>query len=139
MDSDDRPIGRVLSRREAIALLGVTGLAACAPSAVFTGGASPAATSAATVAATGGTTVALPSCIVRPALTEGPYFVDEKLERTDIRSDPTTNAVRPGMALALTFNVSKIAGGQCTTLSGAQVDVWHCDALGVYSDATDPS
>ena len=27
----------------------------------------------------------------------------------------------------------------CTALANAQVDVWHCDAAGVYSDASDPS
>ena len=131
MDSDDRPVGRILSRREVLALLGATGLAACAPSAVVSSTASPAAT--ANAPAAGGSTTALPSCIVRPALTEGPYFVDEKLNRSDIRESKT------GTPLALTFNVSKIAGSACSALAGAQVDIWHCDAAGVYSDATDPS
>jgi protocatechuate 3,4-dioxygenase beta subunit len=81
----------------------------------------------------------LPSCVVRPALTEGPYFVDEKLDRSDIRSDPSTNAVKPGVPLALTFLVSHVSGGGCAALVGATVDVWHCDALGVYSDSTDPN
>jgi protocatechuate 3,4-dioxygenase beta subunit len=81
----------------------------------------------------------LPSCVVRPALTEGPYFVDEKLNRSDIRSEPSTNTVKPGIALALTFVVSRVSGTSCAALANATVDVWHCDALGVYSDATDPS
>jgi protocatechuate 3,4-dioxygenase beta subunit len=81
----------------------------------------------------------LPSCVARPALTEGPYFVDEKLNRSDIRADPSTNAVKPGVALALTFLVSRVSGTACAELAGATVDVWHCDALGVYSDAADPS
>ena len=79
------------------------------------------------------------TCVVRPALTEGPYFVDEKLDRSDIRSDPSTGAARPGTPLVLTFNVSRVASGSCVSLQGAQVDIWHCDALGVYSDASDPS
>ena len=37
------------------------------------------------------------------------------------------------MPLALTLSVAR-AGATCTALEGAQVDVWHCDALGVYSD-----
>jgi protocatechuate 3,4-dioxygenase beta subunit len=76
---------------------------------------------------------------VRPALTEGPYFVDEKLNRSDIRSDPASNAVRPGIPLGLTFLVSRVTGSACVALAIATVDVWHCDALGVYSDATDPT
>jgi protocatechuate 3,4-dioxygenase beta subunit len=77
-------------------------------------------------------------CVARPAMTEGPYFVDEKLERSDIRSDPGTGTVKQGTPLALTFAVSQLASGACTPLAGAQVDVWHCDAEGVYSDVRDP-
>jgi protocatechuate 3,4-dioxygenase beta subunit len=74
------------------------------------------------------------SCVVRPQLTEGPYFVDEKLNRSDIRTDPTTGALRPGVPLILNFNVSAVNGSSCVPLPGAYVDVWHCDALGTYSD-----
>lgn len=73
-------------------------------------------------------------CILTAALTEGPFFVDEKLNRADIRSDPVTGAVSAGIPLALTFNVSRVANNACTPLTGAYLDVWHCDAGGVYSD-----
>lgn len=76
------------------------------------------------------------SCVVRPQLTEGPYFVDEKLNRSDIRTDPTTGAARPGVPLILNFNVSATSGSSCVPLPNAYVDVWHCDALGTYSDVT---
>ena len=144
IDVDDRPVGRILTRREILALLGGSALvAACAPNALGSPSATAAATQAAatTAAATaaGSAAAVLPSCVVRPALTEGPYFVDEKLNRSDIRSDPATSAVKPGVTLALTFLVSKVSGTSCAALANATVDVWHCDALGVYSDATDPS
>jgi len=74
------------------------------------------------------------SCIVTAALEEGPFFVDERLNRADIRTDPVTGAVSAGVPLALTFNVSRVAGNACTPLTGAYLDVWHCDAGGVYSD-----
>jgi len=74
------------------------------------------------------------SCVVRPQLTEGPYFVDERLNRSDIRTDPTTNIAKPGALLRLAFNVSRVVGSSCSPLAGAYVDVWHCDALGTYSD-----
>jgi protocatechuate 3,4-dioxygenase beta subunit len=141
VDADDRPIGRILGRREVLGLLGGSALlAACAPATLVT--ASPT-RGAATGAPSGGaaaaapTATAVPSCIVRPALTEGPYFVDEKLERSDIRADPSTGSATPGVPLELTFLVSRVGSG-CTALAGATVDVWHCDALGVYSDAADP-
>jgi protocatechuate 3,4-dioxygenase beta subunit len=80
----------------------------------------------------------MPACVARPEATEGPYFVDERLERSDIRSDPATGAVKVGLPLALAFRVSRIENGACTPLAGAMVDVWHCDAEGVYSDVRDP-
>ena len=142
LDNDDAQVGRILSRREILALLGgssVALLAACAPGALTS--ASPTATAQQTsaaattaAAATSAAATVLPSCIVRPALTEGPYFVDEKLDRSDIRSDPASGVVRPGAVLTLNFLVSRVSGSACTALSGAVVDVWHCDALGVYSD-----
>lgn len=70
------------------------------------------------------------------ALTEGPYFVDEMLNRSDIRADPVSGAISPGTLLGLTFNVSRIQSGACTPLTGAYLDVWHADAGGVYSDVS---
>lgn len=124
MRSDDVPVGRVLTRREALAVLGASGL-------VFLGSArrSPA-------WATQGRPA--PACVVRPEQTEGPYFVDGKLERSDIRSDPATGVVKEGTPLALVIAVSRLAQGSCAPLAGAHVDVWHCDAAGVYSGVEDP-
>lgn len=149
MDRDDRMIGRLLTRREALAVLGSTGLAAlmasCAPEELeqvlatvgpATEPASP--TEAATAAAEAGGEVALPSCVVRPELTEGPYFVDERLNRSDIRSDPASGAVSEGAPLELTFQVSEVGTAGCTPREGDFVDIWHCDARGVYSGVTDP-
>jgi protocatechuate 3,4-dioxygenase beta subunit len=80
------------------------------------------------------TAVATPACVVTPTETEGPYFVDERLNRSDITIDPTGGVARPGTPLALTFTIARVGSGGCTALSGAQLDVWHCDAGGVYSD-----
>lgn len=74
------------------------------------------------------------SCVLTAALTEGPYFVDEKLLRSDIRTDPTTGTVSAGTPLSLQFNVARLANSACTPLTGAYLDVWHADATGVYSD-----
>jgi protocatechuate 3,4-dioxygenase beta subunit len=123
MDSDDRPVGSVLTRREAMALLGSAGAMAWL-------GRSPTDASARAARSS--------PCVVRPAMTPGPYYVDEKLDRSDVRSDPTDGTVKQGALLLLTFNVSTIARGACAPLAGAIVDLWHCDAEGVYSDAVDP-
>jgi protocatechuate 3,4-dioxygenase beta subunit len=136
VDNDDAPVGRILTRREILALLGGVAVAACAPAALS----SPAPTvaaSASPTASAAGSIVAMPACVVVPALTEGPYFVDEKLNRSDIRSDADGGKPKAGSQLDITFNVGRVANNACGTLPGATVDVWHCDALGVYSDASD--
>lgn len=63
--------------------------------------------------------------------------MDERLKRSDIRSDPTDRSVSQGVPLRLEFQVSRITGNSCTPLNDAIVDVWQCDALGVYSDFED--
>lgn len=129
MDNDDETVGRVLSRREALALLGSVGVGLLA---------TRASGQAETDTARGRTTQPrLPSCVVRPQQTEGPYFVDGTLNRSDIRSDPGTGALVAGAALALEFRVSRVGSGTCAPLAGALVDVWQCDALGVYSAVRD--
>jgi protocatechuate 3,4-dioxygenase beta subunit len=81
----------------------------------------------------------LPDCVVRPAQMEGPYFVDERLLRSDIREDPSDGSVSEGALFALTIVVSRVDGTACTPLPGVLVDLWHCDAAGIYSDVQDPA
>jgi protocatechuate 3,4-dioxygenase beta subunit len=129
MDRDDVQVGRLLSRREILALLGASGMAALA-------GCKPSRDVADVGTARG---AVLPSCVVRPEQTEGPYFVDARLDRSDIRSDPGTGAVKAGTPLQIALVVSRIAdGAACTPLAGARVDLWQCDAAGVYSGVRDP-
>ena len=82
---------------------------------------------------------ALPACVLTPQQTEGPYFVDERLNRSDIRGNPADGAISEGVPLKLTINVSQVAASGCTPLAGLFVDIWQCDALGVYSDVNDVS
>jgi protocatechuate 3,4-dioxygenase beta subunit len=145
LDDDDRPIGRWLSRREVLALFGVGGVAvvaaACAPgssaapSAISapagSGSASP--TAAPSAAASASAVAEVPQCVVIPELTEGPYYVDTGLERSDIRPDTTTGETVPGATLTLTWYVSRLESDACVPVEGAVVDLWHCDALGTYS------
>jgi protocatechuate 3,4-dioxygenase beta subunit len=124
MHNDDAMVGRLLTRRELVALLGMSGVAAMADP-LF--GQGPPAN-------------ALPACVVQPEQTEGPYFVDEMLNRADIRTEPATKAAKAGLPLRVAFSVSQIgSNGTCTPLPGAQVDLWQCDAAGVYSGVQDPT
>ena len=74
-----------------------------------------------------------------PAIEEGPYFIDDKLNRSDIRTDPTTGKQSPGSPLELTLTVLAVGKTACKPLAGAMVDVWHCDASGAYSEFKDPN
>jgi protocatechuate 3,4-dioxygenase beta subunit len=90
--------------------------------------------------AAGAAPSALPACIVRPEQTEGPYFLDERLERSDIRTDagdPSGRSLVAGTPLSLLFRVSRVDGAACAPLPGVIVDLWQCDALGVYSGFRD--
>jgi protocatechuate 3,4-dioxygenase beta subunit len=118
MDHDDSQ-GRLVSRREMLNLLGATGLTLLAGQSFAQ---SPRA----------------PSCVATPEQTEGPYFVDEGLKRSDIRSDPADGSITEGAPLTLRLVISSIDKAGCRPVSGAIVDIWHCDAAGAYSDARDP-
>ncbi|MCC6615244.1 MAG: intradiol ring-cleavage dioxygenase [Anaerolineae bacterium] len=134
-DDDDQPVGRLLTRREALSFLG--GLGAVM---VVGGGLTRLDLSqlTPTLLQTDATATPLPSCVVRPALTEGPYFVDAMLNRSDIRVEPSDDSIKEGTLLKLKINVSDVSAGTCLPVEGAQVDIWHCDALGVYSGVSDP-
>ncbi len=130
MEHEHTERGRVLTRREALAALGVGGGALAAGRWILGTGA-PLAAQADGIART------LPACVAKPEQTEGPFFVDVRLERSDIRSDPSTGTVSEGIPLTLRFNLSQISGGDCSALPGALIDVWQCDADGVYSGVED--
>ncbi|BBC34801.1 Dioxygenase [Streptomyces graminofaciens] len=57
--------------------------------------------------------------------TEGPYYIDADKLRQDITED------KEGIPLTLRLKV--IDSENCKPIRNAAVDVWHCDALGLYS------
>ena len=125
MHDDDRPVGRILTRRELVALFGAAAAASFAHSATAQSGA-------------GQPSTIVPSCVVHPQQTEGPFFVDERLLRSDVRADSRTGGVSAGSPLELRLTIAQVsAAGACAPLAGAQVDIWQCDALGRYSDVND--
>jgi protocatechuate 3,4-dioxygenase beta subunit len=124
MKENDDWMGNLLSRRQALVLLGATSVVC------LIGGRQ---TLAQTL-----TTSPRSLCLVRPEQTEGPYFVDERLHRSDIRSDPTEGRIMAGIPLTLTLQVMRLNASGCFPLPDALVDIWQCDAEGVYSDVEDP-
>src|ERR1041384_6027593 len=127
MENDDKPTGQILSRREALKLLGIGSSALLATRVSLE--------KARILPLSAGLLVVNPalSCVARPELAIGPYFVDDQLNRSNIRSDPFEGSVKNGVSLRLNLSVFNVSNKSCSPLRGAQVDVWHCDAFGVYS------
>ena len=65
------------------------------------------------------------ACVLTPELTEGPYHIAGEKLRRDIREG------HPGTLLSLRLRV--LSASTCKPIKGAAVDIWHCDAGGVYS------
>ena len=103
VDDDELPVGRILSRREVRALFG---------------------SGRAVENASG----ELPKCVAVPDLTEGPYYVEDSLERADIRTDTADGSTAECVPLTLAWIVSVVDGTACMPIRGAVVDLWHCDA-----------
>jgi protocatechuate 3,4-dioxygenase beta subunit len=120
-EKDDQETGRILTRREVFSILsGVAGAGILGS--VAQGSVNP-----------------VPGCVGRPEQTEGPYYLETNLNRSDIRSDPSDGSLAEGVPLLLEFRVSRVSGEGCAPLPRAVVHVWHCDAHGVYSGVRDPS
>jgi protocatechuate 3,4-dioxygenase beta subunit len=67
----------------------------------------------------------LVTCVLAPEQTEGPYYVDDAAVRRNVTEG------RPGVPLALRLTV--VDASTCKPVKGAAVEIWHCDAGGVYS------
>ncbi|RXS97033.1 intradiol ring-cleavage dioxygenase [Silvibacterium dinghuense] len=67
-------------------------------------------------------------CTLTPELEEGPFYADYELLRNDIREG------KPGLPLHLSIVLQHAR--TCAPISGAAIDIWHCDALGIYSGYT---
>lgn len=66
---------------------------------------------------------------------EGPYFVDDSAsgyDRSNILSNLDGSNTQAGVAFTLTLYVFDANNG-CAAMEGVQVDIWHCNASGVYS------
>lgn len=114
---------RKIGRRE---LLGAMGAAAGAAIGFGCGGASPTSpdTASSTTTTTGSTNAA---CAVTPSETAGPYPSLVDLFRSDIRDG------RSGTLLTLTVKVVNV-NSACAAVPSADVEVWHCDSAGNYSE-----
>ncbi|EKD16062.1 extracellular dioxygenase [Drepanopeziza brunnea f. sp. 'multigermtubi' MB_m1] len=65
------------------------------------------------------------SCILSPEVTQGPYYVAGEYVRKDITED------QEGIDLLLDTQVIDVK--TCDPVPDAMIEIWHCNATGVYS------
>jgi protocatechuate 3,4-dioxygenase beta subunit len=68
--------------------------------------------------------VAGPVCRLTPQATQGPYWFDPRIDRADVTEG------KPGVPVRVAVTV---VDGGCRPIANARVDLWHCDAAGIYS------
>ena len=65
------------------------------------------------------------TCVLTPEVTAGPYYIANHLFRRNITEN------QPGLPLALHLEVQ--SSTTCKPIEGANVEIWHANATGVYS------
>jgi protocatechuate 3,4-dioxygenase beta subunit len=131
---------RLVGRRQALAVLGGTALAALAGCTASTSGTSSASTASSSAAA-GGTASAADVDVI-PEETAGPYPADGSngknvlsesgVVRSDIRSSfGSSTTTADGVPLTIRLTLVEADGD--TPVEGAAVYLWHCDRAGQYS------
>ena len=68
------------------------------------------------------------TCTLMPEQEVGPFYIADELMRSNIREG------KAGFPLELRIAIQDTR--TCTPLANAAVDLWHCDALGLYSGFT---
>jgi len=122
-------VEKEISRRQAIGLLVAAGAG------VMLGCGGGAKTATTTTTSTSSTGTSSTSCAVTPEGEEGPYFGDDSatgFDRTDIRSNLDGSSIQPGIPFTLKIYVYD-SKNSCIAMENVQVDIWHCNASGVYS------
>lgn len=135
-----RTVGEPIDRRallKAGGLLSLGGVLAACTGSTQPKAQPPRTTTPAPTTASASTTTAAPTpsavglldqagtCTLTPVTIAGPTWFDASAVRNDIRDG------QPGVPLDLAFRVEKAA--TCAPIPNAVVDLWQCDALGVYS------
>src|SRR4029453_8422286 len=101
MHDDDRQVGRILTRRELVGLFGAAAAASLGHGALAQSGERPSG-------------AVVPDCVVHPQQTEGPYFVDARLLRSDVRADSRAGTMSAGVPLDLRLMIAQVTSdGAC--------------------------
>ena len=128
----------LLDRRSALSALGMFGstfLLGCTHQLAATVDA-PRTDAASADAATSGDGSTTGACTVTREGEIGPYFADDSatgFARSNILSNLDGTETQTGVPFTLNIYVYD-SEKSCAAVAGAQIDIWHCNASGVYSD-----
>lgn len=137
---DEKIFEKLLSRRSALGVIGAATLVGCGgggssasdSTASSSSSSSSGGSSSSSSSSSGGTE----ACTVTDEGEIGPYFADDSasgFDRSDITSNLDGSDTQTGVPLTLTVYVYD-AENSCAAMEGVQVDIWHCNAYGIYSD-----
>jgi protocatechuate 3,4-dioxygenase beta subunit len=129
----------LLSRRSALGVIGAVGLAGCGGGSSDSSGSGSSSSSSSgggssSSSSSSGSSSA--SCTTTDEGEVGPYFADDSasgFDRSNIVSNIDGSDTQAGVALTLTVYVYD-AENSCAAMEGVQVDIWHCNPYGIYSD-----
>jgi protocatechuate 3,4-dioxygenase beta subunit len=124
MDGHDHDL--VLSRRGALAKLGGLAVVALGGGALGTRELLEPEEAGAASSGPAAVSAGLVSCVLAPEQTEGPYYVEDAAIRRNVTEG------KLGVSLTLRLTVVDVASCR-PPIKGAAVEIWHCDAGGVYS------
>jgi protocatechuate 3,4-dioxygenase beta subunit len=68
------------------------------------------------------------ACTLAPEQEQGPFYVSGEMLRADIAEGQA--------GVPLDLHIAILDARTCEPLAGAAVDLWHCDAMGLYSGFT---
>jgi protocatechuate 3,4-dioxygenase beta subunit len=89
---------------------------------------------AAALAASATTAATASAAKLTPELTEGPYWVNTRLHRSNVLANSHGGGHQHGVSLKLYINVFQAATRK--PMNDLAVDIWHANAHGLYSDET---
>ncbi|MFD7919796.1 intradiol ring-cleavage dioxygenase [Streptomyces sp. NPDC059740] len=129
-EPDNAVVSRILSRRRLLALGGAGAVALTAGAGTAAQAASrDAVAGSGTAAAARAAALASGTCMQLTAeQIEGPYYIDYELFRKDVVED------RTGVPLLLVLRA--VDATTCRPIRNSAIEIWHCDASGVYSGYT---
>ncbi|MER7220857.1 MULTISPECIES: intradiol ring-cleavage dioxygenase [Streptomyces] len=128
-EPDNALVSRLVSRRRMLVLGGAAGAIALGGAGAVASAADRSTAGAGTLDAVKAAASASSACMsLTTEQIEGPYYIDYELFRENLVED------RAGIPLLLVLRV--VDSATCKPIRNSAIEIWHCDASGVYSGYT---